>query len=112
MAERAKQDPKVQRLISEVRNIGELTDHPGWQILRRKVEEEKDQFLLRVAKRLMAGYDVSTLEIDYKRGYYQGALDTLLRPEKAWENLEKAARRAWLRQSEMLSEKEGEVPYA
>lgn len=43
----------------------------------------------------MSGEKVDQREIDFHRGFYYGALWILEKPEKAEENLERAARHAW-----------------
>lgn len=103
----------MRALVHEVQTIGELTDSPGWKLLLGKIRQKKDSFLLDIAKAMMRGDVVDQRQIDFERGYYQGALETVERPEKAWENLEGAARRAWFAtQMELLSEEEELSPYA
>lgn len=113
VVERAKRDPRVQQIVENARLFDGLREHAGWRRLRDQVRAEQEGFLARLARRLMAGEGVDQREIDYYRGYYQGALDTVERPEKAEENLEKAARHAWaLTQLELQAEAEEESPYA
>lgn len=90
-----------------------LREHVGWRRLRDSILAERDAFMVGLARQLMSGAEIDQRKIDFFRGYFQGALDTVERPDKAEENLEKAARRAWaLTQLELETEKEEESPYA
>lgn len=103
----------MQAIVREAQALDGLTEHGGWRILFNRVRAQRDGFLLSIARRLMSGELVDQREIDFNRGYYEGALNTLARPDKALENLEKAARHAWtLAQLELIAEEEEASPYA
>jgi hypothetical protein len=98
--------------VEDVRMYDELREHLGWRRLYERVKEQREGFVNWIARRLMQGEPVDQREIDFHRGYFWGALDTLERPEKAEENLEKAARKAWtMAQLEVLNNEEDESPY-
>lgn len=68
--------------------------------------------MARITRRLMSGEEVSQREIDFQRGFYYGIEWILEHPEKAEENLERAARHAWLLvQLEVETTTEGDSPY-
>lgn len=99
--------------MEDVRAFDGLREHVGWRRLLNKVGADRDGFLIGVAKRLMAGFVVDQREIDFHRGFYEGALFVLEMPEKAEENLEAAARRAYaMTQLEQLNTELEESPYA
>lgn len=113
VVERAKGDPRVKKIVEDVRLFDGLREHAGWRRLRDSIRADRDRFLLGIARQLMSGQEVDQRKIDFYRGYFQGALDTVERPEKAEENLERAARHAWaLTQLEIQAESEEESPYA
>lgn len=97
--------------MDEVRRYDDLIQHPGYRFLVERVEDQRDAYTAKIARRLMAGEEVSQREIDWYRGYYAGALETLRRPYVAEHNLEGAARLAWGLASEAITEKENETPY-
>jgi hypothetical protein len=77
----------------------------AWRRLYDRVKASKERFLGDLAKRLMGGDTVTSEEIAYHRGFYQGAFYVLAHPEVAEKNLERAARMAYmLAQEEMESE--------
>lgn len=113
VVERAKRDPRVQKIVEDVRMFDGLREHAGWRRLRDAIKAEREGFLLSLARRLMSGEEVDQRMIDFYRGYFQGALDTVERPEVAERNLERAARSAWaLTQLELETERQEDSPYA
>lgn len=87
----ARSDPDVALLIADVKNLDHLQQDPGWQTLFRRVTEQKAKFMLSVARGLMAGRFPDKEELAFKRGYFQGALDTVSVPTSVAESLERAA---------------------
>jgi hypothetical protein len=113
VVERAKQDPKVKKILEDVRMFDGLREHAGWRRLYDRVKADRERFLLGIARRLMNGEVVDQLEIAHHRGFYQGALWVLGHPEEAEKNLERAARAAWVMANlEQLAEEESASPYA
>lgn len=112
VAERAANDPKVHKILEDVRLFDGLQEHPGWKRLYEHVKSSRSRFLLALTKRQMAGEEVSQREIDFNRGFFQGALWALGHPDQAMTSLERAARQAWLAaELEVLTEEEGDSPY-
>lgn len=110
MVEQAKNDPEVQRTLADVRRLDHLREDPGWQILFLRIKEQKDAYMLRIARYLMNGGKVDQDQITFMRGYYAGARDTVEQPETAVESLERAARAAYQRAlRDLISE--DEEPY-
>lgn len=65
-----------------------------------------------LAKRLMSGEVADQRDIDFQRGFLEGARTVILKPEKALKGLEVAASAAYAASKlELLSEQEGESPY-
>ena len=95
MAEKAKKDPRVRQTIHDAHLFDALREHDGWKRLAELVRADRERFLLRLAKRLMAGEEVSQREIDFQRGFAQGAEWVVGHPEQAEASLERAARKAW-----------------
>jgi hypothetical protein len=109
-ADLAKSDPEVARVIADVQKLDHLREDPGWMILKRRIAEQKERFLLSIARGLMAGKTPNPLEVAYRRGYFQGSKETVDAPEKAAISLERAARAAWI--NAQVEEAEGsEEPY-
>lgn len=113
VADRAKQDPKVQQVVADVRLLDHLREDAGWQVLHRRIIEQKEGFLHRLATRLMAGREVDQREIDFMRGFYAGAEETAEKPARSAADLEKAAREAYAKGlfEYAETEREGESPY-
>ena len=105
-------DPKFRAIAEDAKVFGELQEQRGWQRLIARLDKERAEYLLDIAKRLLDGYQVDQREIDFMAGFYKGADYVLRHPQKAEESFEKAARLAWV-----FSESEQEVddvpsPYA
>lgn len=96
VAEKARADPHVQKILADVKLLDHLRDDAGWRILHRRIQEQKKKYLLSIARQLMRGEKVDSELVSYMRGYYNGARDTVEQPARAAENLERAARAAWL----------------
>lgn len=112
VAERMKQDPKIQRVVADAHLFDDLRRDPGWKRLYERVVADKRRIMEGVATRLLAGEKVTQEEIEFYRGFYQGAVFVLQHPEHAERNLERAARVAWLLvQSEVAAEAEEDSPY-
>lgn len=112
VADRAKEDPKVRRVVEDIRLFDGLLEHPGWQRLADKVRAKKEAFTQSLATRMMAGERISPEEIEFQRGFYLGAEYVIATPEQAEHSLEVAAREAWrLAQVELAREAEEASPY-
>lgn len=110
VAEKVRRDNA--KLINDVRAFEGLREHAGWKRLYQNVLEARETFMLTLAKRLMADVEVPSKEIHYYRGYYEGALAVLKRPEEVEKNLEQLADRAWREAQLQYSDQEDEIPYA
>lgn len=89
-----------------------LLEHVGWKRLADKVRAGRERFLTGLVSRQMAGEVVSQREIDYYRGFYDGAQWVIGVPENAEISLEAAAREAWrLTQLELAKRAEESSPY-
>ena len=112
IADRAREDPKVRRVIEDVKMFDGLLEHVGWQRLAQIVRAERDRFLASFAQRLWSGKEVDPAELAYFRGFYAGAEWIIKTPEEAEASLETAARKAWsLARIEAATEVEGASPY-
>jgi hypothetical protein len=96
LARRAQEDPKVQKIVERAHRFSGLKENPAWAELYEEVKRKKKNYMEGFARRLMAGELVDQREIDYHRGFYQGAVWILAHPEEAEAALERAARNAWL----------------
>lgn len=107
VAEKARQDPKVEKILTDARLFDELQENLAWKQLRDYVVSRYDRWMLSLSKRIMRGEEVSQREIDYHRGFYDGAKYAVLIPEVALANLERVAREAWkLQDSEETDDQE------
>lgn len=104
-------DPRLRELIDEVRLYDDLLDHVGWKRLRERVAQQKDRFMDNIANRLMAGGEVSQREIDYRRGFFDGAQRIIEQPEVSFINLESQANRAYL-EAELRVNSQEELEHA
>ena len=112
VADRMKKDPKIQRIVADAHIFDDLRQSPGWKRLYEKVVVDKQRVTNDVARRLMAGGTVSSEEIAYYRGFYQGAVYVLEHPAQAERSLERAASVAWgLVQAELVKTEEEQSPY-
>ena len=108
VAQKARQDPEIRAKIQDVRMFDGLREHQGFQHLRKKVAEQQDGFADRIARKILTGGEVDQREIDYMRGYIEGAMFVVMRPEVAERNLELAGRLAYALGKREL-EAEGEM---
>lgn len=97
--------------LSEMLELGDLKDHSGWKYLRERMGGIREKATLALARRLMAGAEISKEEIAFHRGYANGVTDALNYPERLEREFERAAEKAWIRAQERLSEEDGEEPY-
>lgn len=112
VAERAKDDPKVRKVVEDVRLFDGLMEHAGWQRLAQIVRGERDRFLTSLTSALWRGEVVDQRQLDYTRGFYEGARWLIETPEQAEASLEQAASKAWrLTQIELAREAEEASPY-
>lgn len=112
ISDRARENPKVRRVIEDVRLFDGLMEHPGWQRLADKIKGRKDAFTLSLATRLMAGEKIEQTEIEFNRGFYKGAEYVIGMPEAAEVSLEQAASEAWrIARREAAIEAEQASPY-
>lgn len=65
----------------------------------------------RLARMLFKGREVDPSWIAYWRGYYAGAKNTVLRPQTAAADLERAARDAFLKAHAEETEEPEQAPY-
>lgn len=98
LGQRAKTDPKLQRVVENAHLFDDLRSHPGWKKLFELAERQKDKFLEDITRRIWAtpASPPSVEEIEFHKGFHQGAQWVLRHPEWALTNLQKAARAAWL----------------
>lgn len=112
VADRAKENPSVRKVVEDVKLFDGLVEHLGWKRLAEKIRGRKEVHFASVARRLMAGEKIENLEIEFYRGWFSGAEYVIGMPEKAEESLEQAAREAWrLAQVEAARESEEDSPY-
>lgn len=110
--ELSRDKPHVRRVIEDVKLFDGLTEQVGWKRLAEIVKGERERFFASIASRIASGKVVDQREIDYKRGFYEGARWIIDTPEQAEASLEAAAREAWrLTQLEMAREAEEASPY-
>ncbi len=96
IAERAKRDPGIAKVIENAHLFDELRQNPAWQKLYQLAKQREEKIRTAIANRIWRGATVSPEEIAYQRGFYQGCIWVLSHPENAEKSLEKAARMAWL----------------
>lgn len=112
VAERAKKNPKVRQTIRDAHLFDSLKESEAWKRLAELVRADRERFFAKIAKRLMRGEPVSKEEIDFHRGFYQGAEWVIGHPEEAEASLERAARRAWrMAQEELAKQAEDDSAY-
>jgi hypothetical protein len=113
LIERAKDDPKVRETVLRAQSLHTLLEDPGWKNLYEIVQGTKKRFMQGLASRLMEGEAVTQSEIDYRRGFFDGAEWAASHPKEAIKSLERAAERAYsLAQINWPSTEEGTSPYA
>jgi hypothetical protein len=91
-------DPKIQRIAADARLFHDLSEEPGWHRLRRRVTTEHEAYVLHLGKRLFSGVDVDAnlqREVDFHRGWYMGLEWFTGVPERALDNFEDAAKKAY-----------------
>jgi hypothetical protein len=96
VVERMKQSPGVRIVVNDAHLFDDLQAMPGWKRLYDRVKADKARVMEGVAERLMRGKKITPEEIEFYRGFYQGAVFVLEHPAQAEKNLERVARAAWL----------------
>ena len=107
--EQTRADPKFQRVLADARRLESLREDPAWQRLQQLYDEDREAYHLDLAVRIANGEKVSPEEIAFMRGFYLGAKWLLDTPDKAFENLNKAARLAWKKAVEEVPDQQEEV---
>lgn len=70
----------------KARNAAELVklkDNPSFQYLKLVVEKKRDKVVGLLAKSILRGEVRDQREIDYERGFWDGATSVINRPENA-----------------------------
>lgn len=75
---------------AEAELLQSLVHHPGWEVLRRYVDETEEKKITRLAKRLRRGEDVDQRELDREIGFYKGQVDLLNHAESVCKQIEEA----------------------
>lgn len=84
-------------MIEDIRHFEDLRESAGWHRLREVIKREKSKLMQRIADKLMDGQEVGSEEIAFHRGFYYGALWIAEYPDEVVKDLERAARREWVR---------------
>ncbi len=108
LSQRAKDKPKLQRIIENASLFDDLREHPGWKKLFELAQREEKKFLDDITRRiwLTPAEPPSIEEIEFHKGFQKGALWVLKHPEWAMSSLHKAARAAWLLEQNRETEAE------
>jgi hypothetical protein len=109
VAERAKKNPRVRETIRDAHLFDSLQEHDGWKRLAERVRADRERFFANLARRLMKGEAIPQGEIDFHRGFYQGAEWVIGHPEEAEKSLERAASRAWREAESELARRRAEA---
>lgn len=98
---------RINQIVADARLFDSLRENAGWQRLYERVLSKKARWMQYVLDRFMGPKKnwPEPTEIAYYQGFYQGAVFVLAHPEHAEENLERAARIAYV----MSYEEEEEV---
>jgi hypothetical protein len=110
VAAKAKKDPKVRALVRDVQMYDGLQELPGWRHLCIKIKEQEEKLWAPIVSRLKRGEVIDQREIDHHRGFIEGAVFAVTHPEVADQNLELAARMAWVVGMRDIEADEGEEP--
>jgi hypothetical protein len=100
--ERLMKDParaeRINQIVADARLFDGLRENAGWQRLYERVLSKKSRCMQYVLDRFMGPSKnwPAVEEIAYYQGFYQGAVFVLAHPEHAEENLERAARIAYV----------------
>lgn len=91
------QKKHVARLGDAARDLGKLTEHPSWKLLRDTFEKARADAELRLANELFSGGEgakpADQRKIDYRRGFLRGCQAVLDHPERAVKAFEEAMER-------------------
>lgn len=88
-------------------------DDPGRTHLLERLKEQREEYFLSIARRIAKGDPIDQRELDYKRGFYVGAVQALEEPDKADKSLERQARLAYRMATtlEAWTQEEAASPY-
>lgn len=76
--------------LSDERLVADLTKHPGWAAWIEQEARDVEKEVLALARLLLKTREpIDPLEIEYQRGYIQGRLKAVRRPESAARKQEK-----------------------
>jgi hypothetical protein len=85
-----------------------LQETVGWRHLCKKIKEQEETLWAPIVRRLKRGEVLDQREIDHHRGFIEGAVFAVTHPEVADQNLELAARMAWVAGLRDYEAEEGE----
>lgn len=89
---------RLDRLRQEVEAFGSLREHVGWQRLLKRTIAQKEEWFEKLARKIASGQPLDEKfqrQVDYDRGWYDGAIYVLRHPELSEEALESALAVAW-----------------
>lgn len=112
LAKKARDDPKTMAKISDAIDLQGLTEHPGWETLKKHYEEHNKREGQILAARIMHGEPVPQREIDFIRGATAVAKAIFAYPETAVSSIERLAARLYAEGlDEAATSLEEESPY-
>jgi hypothetical protein len=107
-----RENPKVKKVVDEAHLFDGLKENTGWRRLYERVLGHEKRWMEGIASRLMRGEKIESSEIDFRRGFYQGARYVVEHPAQAEAALEMAAQEAWkMVRREAALQQEQDSPY-
>lgn len=107
--------PEASELMRQSRRFEDLRESPAWAELREVVKARRKLAMDRLATKLLRGVAASSLqqEIDYARGYVNGAADLVDYPDEVEKALEDMVQKSYDRiKFELIEASEEDSPYA
>jgi hypothetical protein len=89
----AKENARLQEKAANAQEIAKLKDSGSFQYLKLVVEKKRDLVAGTLVRALLAGTEINQRRLDYERGYWDGAMHIVNRPENAEAELVKALKR-------------------
>lgn len=86
-------DERLLRKAENAQALGPLAQDERFLRLKEVVTKKRDKTVEAVARAILAGVPFDQRRIDYERGYWDGAMHVLNRPENAVNEFEKALKR-------------------
>lgn len=96
--------------------LTELSEHPGWALLKQEIEDAEEGYMLALAKQIpgILAQEKLSYALAHRKGFFDGFRALLAEPERALNDFDAAWSREYEKIQALVNEttKEEDSPYA